>query len=454
MPVLHTKLRTLDSSALGSLSTGVAPPTGRTARASNELFPRHLGDTLSDDELLLIIEELDAHTLAAFASSSQRIYNLTRDEALWHRLLRNHLSSRQFSVDAATHIAISCAATAQLLVGQRQELLDPRTVQGCGPGTSTQLRLAETSLNVADISMPGFGMPGPLALTAASSSLAPVRRMHISEDGMTVSFVGEQLGGNRAIRCEPSLPHAPHDTLRVVRKLGGGHSLVLVRQCTVSYFEVELSAVQTGVWSSELDCIAVGMGSARFPLVGRQPGWDGHSFGYHSDDGRIFHGSGTGSHAFGPTFGPGDVVGCGILLSSRQIFYTLNGKFLGIAFYAKAAHIPLYPVVGLDSHVAVKFNFGERPFAYDLDSLPTRLRKGQHESAPPPDGRALGADHPCQAQGRTDRAALCRRSLHRPGSRSRSSRAVEADQAGQSMPIKQTRARALSELFESFRIYV
>jgi hypothetical protein len=42
--------------------------------------------------------------------------------------------------------------------------------------------------------------------------------------------------------------------------------------------------------------------------LGRLPGWEAHSYGYHGDDGHAFHGSGTG-RAFGPGFTTGDVVG-------------------------------------------------------------------------------------------------------------------------------------------------
>jgi len=151
--------------------------------------------------------------------------------------------------------------------------------------------------------------------------------------------------------------------------------------CAVAYFELKVGACAAA--PGEADCIAVGLGSDAFPLHGRQPGWDSHSYGYHSDDGRLFHGSGTRSRASWPRFQPGDIVGCGISIATRQIFYTLNGGFLGIAFTAKASHLPLYPLVGLDSHAEVSFNFGQQtPFRFDLSTLPPELNQ------PPPRRKA------------------------------------------------------------------
>ena len=171
----------------------------------------------------------------------------------------------------------------------------------------------------------------------------------------------------------------------------------------MGYYEVGILAPPLSVSPSEdlPECVAIGLGSTAFPLSGRQPGWDYHSFGYHSDDGRFFHGSGTRSHSFGPRFGVGDVVGCGMSLSTRQIFFTLNGRFLGIAFTARPSQLPLYPVVGLDSYAGAHFNFGQRPFCFDLATLPPSLTARPRPGAWEARRRDMGLTYPATAALRT-----------------------------------------------------
>ena len=63
--------------------------------------------------------------------------------------------------------------------------------------------------------------------------------------------------------------------------------------------------------------------------LGRLPGWDKYSYGYHADDGKVFCASSNTGEPYGPTFTTGDTIGCGINLIDRSIFYTKNGIHLG-----------------------------------------------------------------------------------------------------------------------------
>jgi hypothetical protein len=151
----------------------------------------------------------------------------------------------------------------------------------------------------------------------------------------------------------------------------------------VSYFEVsileapedELARSWRGLPApaASSECVAVGLAAHEFSIHTRMPGWDPYSFGYHGDDGGIFHSSGSMLKNFGATYGVGDTVGCGIDYVNQCIFYTLNGQFLGAAFTDLSMDVlkkDWFPVVGLDSNCLVQCNFGcDKPFLYDLNGM-------------------------------------------------------------------------------------
>ena len=114
------------------------------------------------------------------------------------------------------------------------------------------------------------------------------------------------------------------------------------------------------------DCVAIGLSSEQFATHSRMPGWDTHSYGYHGDDGGIFHASGDMLKHFGPAFGKGDTIGCGVDYSNNSIFFTLNGEFLGYA-WTGLKHLPqkLYPTIGVDTNYPIQCNFYSN-FKFDL----------------------------------------------------------------------------------------
>jgi hypothetical protein len=70
------------------------------------------------------------------------------------------------------------------------------------------------------------------------------------------------------------------------------------------------------------------------------------SFAYKSD-GKIYHGKNTGEE-FGPKFEKNDVIGCGLLISRKEIFFTLNSRLLGVAYKnVELFRDSLYPSVCL-----------------------------------------------------------------------------------------------------------
>ena len=109
-------------------------------------------------------------------------------------------------------------------------------------------------------------------------------------------------------------------------------------------------------------------------------GWRPISFGYHSDDGALFwndnmHVPFTNQMIpYGPVWGTTisphtsyDVVGCGYNRQSQQLFYTLNGSFLGYTSIT-IPNVPYTAAVSLHSlGDRAELNFGVQPFQFDLD---------------------------------------------------------------------------------------
>ena len=119
-----------------------------------------------------------------------------------------------------------------------------------------------------------------------------------------------------------------------------------------TYFEVEI------LERNPKKAIAIGLASRHYSManwIGSKPG----SIAYHADDGHLFKAS-VNSINYGPKYGEGDVVGCGIFFTTEShttamngdlrvdTYFTINGVLLG----TQKMTIPpqgLFPTVCLES---------------------------------------------------------------------------------------------------------
>lgn len=115
--------------------------------------------------------------------------------------------------------------------------------------------------------------------------------------------------------------------------------------------------------------VCVGLTSEDYSLS-KHIGREAKSFGYYSEDGRKYRNGDSGGEPYGTPFSSTEVVGCGFNTITREIFFTKNGTYLGVAFW-DIPEMPLYPSVSLRGVVGLtcvaQFH---PPFKFDLHTLP------------------------------------------------------------------------------------
>jgi Ran-binding protein 9/10 len=166
-------------------------------------------------------------------------------------------------------------------------------------------------------------------------------QIHVEEDGLTAQYKGEM--NPSCIQADFGFDGKP--------------------ETPFLYWEIQILGLGEG------SAITMGFAHGKYDLESH-PGWNSHSFALHGDDGHIFFSIGSGM-IWGPRFSLGDVVGCGINPKTQEIWYTHNGKFLGIAHH-HAEEIPTqrwYPTLGMtvDGDRA-KANFGAYPFLFSFEA--------------------------------------------------------------------------------------
>ncbi|KAL1739540.1 concanavalin A-like lectin/glucanase domain-containing protein [Schizophyllum fasciatum] len=154
----------------------------------------------------------------------------------------------------------------------------------------------------------------------------------VSADGRELSYEGISCSGEReAAAARTNVPIPP--------------------ACGIYYYEGHIS---------------IGF-SGKDVKLARLPGWEPHSWGYHGDDGCSFAAE-RGGTKYGPMFGTGDVVGCGIDFTINRAFYTKNGVFIDHVFDNIGKTFALYPSVGLrHAGEMIRVNFGHEPFRFEIE---------------------------------------------------------------------------------------
>ena len=176
------------------------------------------------------------------------------------------------------------------------------------------------------------------------------RNLVVSKDKLTIRYVGK---GNHS-----------HDA----GSMRTNHPCP--KSCLLYYFEM------TVLDSGERGSISIGLTDRLFPL-NRRPGWEINSYSYLGESGRLFNNCERGEK-YGPPFGTGDVIGCGLLCEQREIFFTKNGAHLGTAF--SGVPCSLYPTVSLHSpNEAIVVNLGGLPFTFDIETLVADIRREKNE---------------------------------------------------------------------------
>ncbi|KAJ5558070.1 hypothetical protein N7461_002042 [Penicillium sp. DV-2018c] len=157
-------------------------------------------------------------------------------------------------------------------------------------------------------------------------------------------------------------------------------------QCGIYYFEIKVES------KPKEGMIGIGFSSLK-ASVERLPGWETESWAYHGDDGKSFFGETQGQgRPYGPTFGVGDTVGCGVNFSTGSAFFTKNGVFLGNAFHDLRS-VKLFPSVGMKKlpPVHLKTNFGQEPFVFDIDGM---VKQERHKVQLEISGTSTAGLHP------------------------------------------------------------
>jgi hypothetical protein len=193
------------------------------------------------------------------------------------------------------------------------------------------------AVNVRNLCSPDGGPVPHRSMTLSTTAVGP--DLVIQSDALTIE------SSQPPMDCLPSAVKSSHP--------------FRVSDAGLCYFEVTI------IHPGTRRIVSIGLTDKEFPIHKKHPGWLKGSYGFHGDDGSVFHASGHG-RIYGSRWEAGDVIGCGIHFRTKEVFWTRNGEFLGVA-YRGVTCTELWPTCAIRNPQAkLKFNFGASPFSFDF----------------------------------------------------------------------------------------
>lgn len=226
------------------------------------------------------------------------------------------------------------------------------------------------------------GLPTPLLMSREFRS----DRVKVSKDGLTVQAMPQgyksgmkKLLGGQQFRLTPQHAMASYQSEPNFAACVRATAPFSRARTPFAYWEMHIHEATEKI-------LTIGFTPEDFPLNRYHPGWCLDSYAYHNDDGSAFHVKAPiPDHGFqwGPRFTTGDIVGAGINFRTNEVFFTKNGKFLGVA-YRGVSGDEFYPTISFGSVGAkAKVNLGRKPFKFAFQVPTLSWSKLGHTSFSP-----------------------------------------------------------------------
>lgn len=226
------------------------------------------------------------------------------------------------------------------------------------------------------------GLPTPLLMSRESRS----DRVKVSKDGLTVQAMPQgyktgmkKLLGGQQFRLTPQHAMASYQSEPNFAACVRATAPFSRARTPLAYWEMHIHEATEKI-------LTIGFTPEDFPLNRYHPGWCLDSYAYHNDDGSAFHVKAPiPDHGFqwGPRFTTGDIVGAGINFRTNEVFFTKNGKFLGVA-YRGVTGDEFYATISFGSVGAkAKVNLGRKPFKFAFQVPTLSWSKLGHTSFSP-----------------------------------------------------------------------